>query len=92
MISASIDVNKVDTAHLTPGKKGERFLSLIIRKKKSQWSDGYIAQGVSKENREKGVKGPILGSFKEYEDRKQEEKPKEPAKPLFKDEDDDPFA
>ena len=63
MIVANIDVTKVDKAHLYEGKKG-KYLSLVFFDKPNENSDGYVVQGVSKENRDKGVKGAIVGSWK----------------------------
>ena len=64
MITASIDVTKVDKDHLYQGKKG-KYLSLVFFDKKSEKDDGYIVQGVSKEAREKGIKGAIIGNWRE---------------------------
>ena len=64
IISARIDVTKIDKNRLFRGQKGI-YLDVILIDKPDQYEhDGFIAQGVSKEERLAGVKGEILGSFK----------------------------
>ena len=63
----SIDVSKIDKAHLYQGNKG-KYLSIALHENKDGpdrfGNDGFITQSVSKEAREKGVKGPIIGNWK----------------------------
>lgn len=60
-IIAKIDVTKIDKARLFKGQKGT-YLDLVIIEKQSEYGDFMICQGVSKEERERGVKGAILGN------------------------------
>jgi len=63
-ISCKIDVTKIDKTKLFKGKKGT-YLDAILIEKKSEYGDDYmIVQGVSKEEREAGIKGAILGNAK----------------------------
>lgn len=63
-ITIKIDVTKIDKSHLFKGAKGT-YLDLVLfeNTKPSQYDDThYVVQGVSKEAREAGVKGPIVGN------------------------------
>lgn len=62
MITAKIDVTKIDKARLFKGAKGI-YLDVILIDKKNEFGDDYmIVQSVTKEEREKGIRGPILGN------------------------------
>lgn len=64
MIVAKIDVSKIDKAHLFEGKKG-KYLDIALHQKPNEYGDdGFITQSVSKEARDKGVKGAIIGNWK----------------------------
>jgi len=61
-----IDVTKIEKARLFKGAKGTYLDCIMIESKGSQYGDTHmIAQSVSKEEREKGVRGPIIGNAKE---------------------------
>ena len=65
MISISIDVTKIDKERLYTGKKGVYLDCILIETPNNQYGDDYmIAQSVSKEEREQGIKGEILGNAK----------------------------
>ncbi len=66
MISINIDCKKIEKARLVPGKKGESYLDMIlIPTPNSQYGNDYmVVQSVSKEERERKVRGPILGNAK----------------------------
>lgn len=66
MITAKIDVTKILKEHLFKGAKGT-YLDLVIFENNatSKYGDTHtIVQSVSKEQRAKGVKGPIIGNMK----------------------------
>lgn len=67
MISLSIKTEKIEKPHLIEGKNG-KILSVVLfenRDGKGQYGDdGYAVQGVSKEAREAGVRGPIVGNWR----------------------------
>lgn len=96
MITLNINVTKIDKAHLYEGKSG-KYLSLVLFDNKDgpdqYGNDGFVRQGVSKEERAKGVKGPIIGNWKNIETkpRQQELKPKHAAPKNEVAEDDVPF-
>ena len=72
MIRIKLDVKKIDKSFLFTGAKGIYCdLTLLENKEgKDQWdNDGFIVQDVGKENREKGIKGPIIGNWKHVGDR-----------------------
>lgn len=67
MIIAKIDVTKMDKAHFFKGQKGT-YADIVLmpnRNGTDQYgNDGMVTQGISKEARENGQKGPILGNYK----------------------------
>lgn len=67
MIKLKIAVNKIDKARLFKGKK-DIYLDAVLfenRDGPDQFgNDGFIAQDVTKEEREAGTKGAIIGNFK----------------------------
>lgn len=65
MISVSINVSKIDKAHLYEGKQG-KYLNLVLwETENDKYGNDYrVVQGVSKEARQSGVKGAILGNGK----------------------------
>jgi len=68
-ISISIDVSKIDKTRLFQGKKG-MYMDLttyIDPENPGQYGDhGFIGQSTTKEEREAGVKTPILGNCKVF--------------------------
>jgi hypothetical protein len=72
MITGKIDVTKVDKTHLFKGKAGTYLdIALITNKagRDQYGNDGMIVQSVSKQARQDGHKGPILGNYVKTEDR-----------------------
>ena len=66
VITGKIDVTKIEKARLFEGKKGT-YLDIVIflNQEKDQYeNNGMIAQSVSQEERESGIKGPILGNVR----------------------------
>lgn len=64
-IAAKIDVTKIDKKHLYAGKKGTYLNVTIIPNKdgtNAYGDDYFIVQDVSKEARDAGEKGPIIGN------------------------------
>jgi hypothetical protein len=68
-ISLSINVKEIEKARLYQGKKGV-YLSMTVfvdTENQDQYGNhGMITQDVSKEEREQGVKGAILGNAKVF--------------------------
>jgi hypothetical protein len=65
MITAKIDVIKIDKTKLYKGEKGTYLDICLIETPDSKYGDDYmVTQSVSKEDREKGIKGAILGNAK----------------------------
>jgi hypothetical protein len=65
-IALKIDVTKIDKTRLYEGKKGVYLDALLMpNKTESQFGDdGFIVQSISKEAREAGERGPIIGNFR----------------------------
>ncbi len=72
MTIININLDKIENKHVVKGEKGE-YLNLIMFENKNGpdqfGNDGFVVQGVSKEDREKGIKGQILGNFKHFKPR-----------------------
>ena len=66
LIALKIDIEKIDEARLFKGKKGTYLdATVFINEDEDQFGHhGMITQSVSKEERESGVKGNILGNIK----------------------------
>ena len=67
-IKIKIDVSKIDKNRLFKGKQGTYLNAVLIETPNNQYGDSHmIVEDVSKEEREKGVKGNILGNAKTFE-------------------------
>lgn len=67
MITYKIDVTKIDKKYIFEGKKGKYIDGAFIENRDGPdqyGNDGFITQNVPKEERDKGVKGPIIGNWK----------------------------
>lgn len=67
-ISLKIDVTKIDKNKLFKGKKGTYLDAVLFyNSEKDQYdNNGMIVQSVSKEERDAGNRGAILGNAKEF--------------------------
>jgi hypothetical protein len=66
LISLNIDVSKIDPKRLYKGKKGQ-YLSatLFLKEEVDQYgNNGFVVESITKEEREKGLKGTIIGNAK----------------------------
>lgn len=96
MISAKINASKIDKAHLFKGEKGT-YLDIILvenRDGPDQYgNDGFVCQGVSKEAKDRGERGPIIGNWRKLAPKTARvEKPTAATKPAPAGEPDDvPF-
>jgi len=64
MITGKINCNKIEKARLFQGRDGQYLDIVLIPTPNGKYGDYMITQAISKEEREKGVKGPILGNAK----------------------------
>lgn len=91
-INVRIDVTKIDKARLYKGAKGTYLdmTTFVDTEKVDQYGDnGFISHSVSKEEREKGVKGGILGNCKLFfkqEGSNTGDQPSPPSQTEFEDE------
>ena len=75
VITGSINVMKIDKARLIEGKKG-KYLNIVIflNDETDQYgNNGMIVQSVSKEEREAGERGEILGNVKAFKQARAEQ-------------------
>lgn len=74
MIVAKINVTRILKEHMFKGKAGT-YLDIALHENKDgpdqYGNDGFVTQSVSKEAREAGEKGPIIGNWKKLETRQQ---------------------
>lgn len=70
IITLNLDVTKISKELLYKGKKGA-YCDLLLMENKDgtdqYGNDGFAVQGVSKERREAGERGPIVGNWKYLE-------------------------
>lgn len=67
MITIKIDVTRIDKNRLFKGEKGTYLDAVLIETPNSEYADYMIKQSVSKEEREQGIEGNILGNAKKWE-------------------------
>ena len=68
-ISLSIDVTKIEKQRLYQGKKGtylDATVFIDVDNKDQYDNNGMITQDVTKEEKDQGVKGPILGNVQVF--------------------------
>ena len=71
MITVSIDVNKVDKNKLKDGNKGAKYLDLVLFENRDGedrfGNHGFVCQSLTKEERANGVRGAIIGNYKNWQ-------------------------
>ena len=65
MISLSIDVTKITKDRLFKGEKGTYLDAVLIPTPNNQYNDYMVVESISKEERDAGLKGVIIGSGKD---------------------------
>lgn len=80
---ANIDVTKLDKSAFHKGAKGT-YTDLIFFENRDGQPDqygnlGFVTQGISKERRDAGERGPIVGNFKDTDMRPIPEQHQAPA-------------
>jgi hypothetical protein len=74
--TAKIDVTKILKEHLFQSQKTPaKYLDIAFHIKETEYGDGYITQSVSKEARDKGERGPIVGNWKRFQKKQEAPKP-----------------
>lgn len=98
MISIKINVTRINKARLHKGEKGT-YLNVVLFDKPDKFGNGgFVKEDVSKEDREAGIEGNIIGSWKEFGTKKPTKEydsnpPARPSGPAPVDDSDDiPFA
>ena len=85
-LTISIDVTKIEKERLYKGAKGT-YLNLTtfvdLNEKDKYDNNGFIAQSVTKEERDQGVKAPILGNVKVIYTDGQQQAPQAPETTEF---------
>ena len=65
MIKISIDLRKIDQSKCKAHQNGAKYCEIILMDRSDSYGNDYmVVQGVSKEDRDAGVKGAILGNGK----------------------------
>lgn len=65
-ISVSVDVTKIDKAKLAKGKYLNLTSFVDTDNQDKYGKNGFVTQELTKEERDSGVKGPILGNVKVF--------------------------
>jgi hypothetical protein len=94
MQTGKIDVTKIDKAFLFKGKAGTYLDIALIPNKSGRdqyGNDGMIVQSVSKQARQEGKKGAILGNYSDLDQRPHPQQKKVSATDPLGPEDDIPF-
>ena len=91
MITVKVDVTKLDKSRFFVGKKGTYCDLVLIETPDDQYGNDYLVkQGVSREERQSGVKMPIIGNAKDHSITKPKSRP-EPAPAGLTEDDEIPF-
>jgi hypothetical protein len=91
MNTAKINVSRIDKTALFEGKNG-KYLDIVLFDKQDQYrNDGFVVQDISKERRDAGERGPIIGNWKRVEKRGGASQSESPLTPPPVDQDDIPF-
>jgi hypothetical protein len=78
MIALHINCKRLDKAHFISGENGALYADLLLFENKTPdkyGNAGFVVQGVGKDVRERGERGPIVGNWKHIG-----QKPAAPAK------------
>lgn len=70
MRKANLDVTKIDKSAIHVGAKGKYIDVLFFDNRDGTdeyGNDGFVVQSISKERRDAGERGPIIGNWKESE-------------------------
>jgi len=90
MILISLDVTKLEKGRFFHGKKGIYADLALIERPDDFGNDGFVVQSVTKEERDAGDRGPIVGKWRTVS--KNHGKPVTPKQPQPQAEEDDiPF-
>jgi hypothetical protein len=84
IIRITVNIDQIDEARLYQGKKGRYLdLTLFLKDEVDQYGNhGFVTQNISKEEREGGVKMPIIGNAKVAGGGGSAPAPSAPIKPL----------
>lgn len=86
MIKLKIAVNKIDKTRLFKGKKDTYLDAVLVENRDGPdqyGNDGFISEDVTKEEREAGTRGNIIGNWKHIGGKKPAATPppRQPSKP-----------
>lgn len=74
MKTVKINASKIDKTRLFEGKAGKWLDLVLIDKPDEYGNDGFVCQSCTKEERERGVRMPIIGSWKRIGSKKEQPK------------------
>lgn len=67
LISAKLNLSKITKSRIFTSDQGNKFLDIVIMETPNgKHGDWMIVESVKKEEREKGIKGVILGNGKNF--------------------------
>jgi len=92
-VRIKLDVTKIEKPRLFKGKKGGVYLdatTFIDLEEQDQYGqNGFISQDVTKDERDQGVKGPIIGNVKVFYRADDEQPRQQPRQEQAPDDDSD---
>ena len=78
MIALKIDVKKIDKSRLYVGEKGTYLSCMLIPTPNSEYGDYMIVESITKDEREAGKKGTILGNGRNVQKNPEQDQSSEP--------------
>lgn len=67
MIKLNINTSKIDESSLFQGRNGKYLHLLLFERRDDYGNDGFVIQEPSKEQRDAGTRGPIVGNWKQQQ-------------------------
>lgn len=91
VINCKVDVTKITKDKLFKGEKGTYLNFTLVPTPNGQYGDFMLVEDTTKEEREAGTKGVILGNGKKFQRGEGSAKPQESGTPLPEEDNSLPF-
>lgn len=81
MITGKLNYDRIDPKYLFQGKNG-KYLDIVFFTNKNgkdeHGNDGFVVQGIPKDARERGERGPVIGNWRNFQPQS-DQRPAAPA-------------
>lgn len=93
ILTGTIDVSKIQKERLYKGKKGTYLnITIFLNEENDKYNNnGFVIESLSKEERQSGIKGNIIGNVKYYGNKQEQPLFEEPISRTSKWDDEVPF-